>query len=92
MNQNGNAISSSSPIDNSYNMELDAFIEKLRKCEYIQDDKSVKTLCDKAKEILSKEENVIYLSTPITVTHIQHITYMYLIDMRRHSWTVLRFN
>lgn len=70
MNQHGNATSSSLPIDNSYNMELDGFIEKLRKCEYIQDDKSVKTLCDKAKEILSKEENVIYLSTPITVTHI----------------------
>ena len=52
---------------NDFHVELDVFIEKLRKCEYIQDDRSVKALCDKAKEILSKEENVIYLSTPITV-------------------------
>lgn len=52
---------------NDFNLELDGFIEKLRKCEYIQDDRSVKALCEKAKEILSKEENVIYLSTPITV-------------------------
>ena len=50
-----------------YNLELDSFIEKLRKCEYIQDDRSVKALCDKAKEILSKEEEVIDRSTPITV-------------------------
>ena len=50
-----------------YNLELDSFIEKLRKCEYIQDDRSVKALCDKAQELLSKEENVIYLSTHITV-------------------------
>ena len=89
MNQNGNANTSSQPVDNNYNMELDSFIEKLRKCEYIQDDKSVKTLCDKAKEILSKEENVIYLSTPITVMHIYYITYIHHIDMWRHSWTIL---
>ena len=45
-----------------YNVELDQFIEKLQQCEYIQDDRSVKKLCEKAKEILSKEENVIYLN------------------------------
>jgi hypothetical protein len=50
-----------------YNVKLDQFIEKLQQCEYIQDDKSVKELCEKAKEILSKEENVIYLNAPITV-------------------------
>ena len=58
---------------NSYNLDLDRFIEQLRKCEYIQDDRAVKTLCDKAKELLAKDENVIYLSTPITV-----ITFKYL--------------
>ena len=63
-NVNDNNINTS---DFNFNIELDTFIEKLRKCEYIQDDRSVKALCDKAKEILSKEENVIYLSTPITV-------------------------
>ena len=54
-------------VQSDYNLELDTFIEKLRKCEYIEDDKSVKVLCDKAKELLAKDENVIYLSTPITV-------------------------
>ena len=50
-----------------YNSELDKYIESLKKCEYIQDDKSVKKLCEKAKELLMKEENIIYLYSPITV-------------------------
>ena len=63
-------ISSSNPTSQpagDTSLDLDAFIEKLKKCEYLQDDRTVKLLCEKAKEILSKEENVIYLSTPITV-------------------------
>ena len=50
-----------------YNSELDKYIESLKKCEYIQDDKAVKKLCEKAKELLMKEENIIYLNAPITV-------------------------
>ena len=50
-----------------YNSELDKYIENLKKCEYIQDDKAVKKLCEKAKELLMKEENIIYLYSPITV-------------------------
>ena len=72
MNVNHNNINAS-----DFNIELDTFIEQLYKCEYIQDDRNVKALCDKAKEILSKEENVIYLSTPITVTYITHYIYIY---------------
>jgi len=53
--------------DNEYNLELDKYIEQLKKCEYIQDDRAVKKLCEKAKELLMKEENVIYLNSPITV-------------------------
>jgi hypothetical protein len=49
------------------NAELDKHIETLKKCEYINDANAVKRLCDKAKELLSKEENVIYLKAPITV-------------------------
>ena len=49
------------------NAELDKHIETLKKCEYISDANAVKKLCDKAKELLSKEENVIYLKTPIIV-------------------------
>lgn len=43
-----------------------------RKWEYIYDDRSVK-----AKEILSKEENVVYLSTTITITTLP-IIYIYI--------------
>ena len=48
------------------NAELDRYIEKLKKCDYI-DEADVKKLCEKAKEILSKTENVVYLNAPITV-------------------------
>lgn len=51
-----------------FNGELDKYIEKLEKCEYISE-REVKILCTKAKEILSKEENVIYLDSPITVSN-----------------------
>ena len=57
-------------IEYDYNAELDKYIEKLKKCEYIQDDKAVKKLCEKAKELLMKEENIIYLYSPITVRNI----------------------
>ena len=50
-----------------YNAELDKYIEQLKSCKYIQDDRAVKKLCEKAKELLSKEENIIYLNAPITV-------------------------
>lgn len=52
--------------EDNFNSEVEKYIEKLRKCEYILE-KEVKRLCDKAKEILSIEENVIRLNTPITV-------------------------
>ena len=51
-------------VDNS---ELDRYIEKLKKCEYIPDEKAVKRICEKCKELLSKERNVVSLSAPITV-------------------------
>ena len=57
-------------VENSeldYNTELDKYIEQLKSCKYIQDDRAVKKLCEKAKELLTKEENIIYLNAPITV-------------------------
>lgn len=53
--------------DEDFRAEVDSYIEKLEKCEYIME-KDVKKLCDKAKEILKTEENVIYLNSPITVS------------------------
>ena len=34
-----------------YNAELDKYIEQLKSCKYIQDDRAVKKLCEKAKEL-----------------------------------------
>jgi serine/threonine-protein phosphatase 4 catalytic subunit len=56
-------------LDCDYNAELDKYIEQLKSCKYIQDDRAVKKLCEKAKELLMKEENVIYLNAPITVSN-----------------------
>ena len=51
-----------------FQCEVDGYIEKLEKCEYIME-RDVKKLCDIAKEILKNEENVIYLNSPITVNN-----------------------
>ncbi|KAI6659015.1 Serine:threonine protein phosphatase 2A [Oopsacas minuta] len=46
--------------------DIDKWIEKLYTCQILEE-KEVKQLCDKAKEILSKESNVIEVNSPITV-------------------------
>ena len=75
------------------NAELDRHIEKLKRCEYINDLNAVKRLCDKAKEILSKTENVVYLNAPITVRTNNSLIFImiliYFIDMWRYSWPIL---
>ena len=75
-------------IEYDYNSELDKYIENLKKCEYIQDDRAVKKLCEKAKELLIKEENVIYLNAPITVRKI----IKFFIDLWWYTWSILWFN
>ena len=49
------------------NAVLDKHIEGLQNCKYIEDANAVKTICEMAKNILMKDENVIYLNSPITV-------------------------
>jgi hypothetical protein len=75
------------------NAELDRHIEKLKRCEYINDINAVKRLCDKAKEILSKTENVVYLNAPITVRTKNLLIFIMIlilfIDMWRYSWPIL---
>ena len=75
------------------NAELDRNIEKLKRCEYINDINAVKRLCDKAKEILSKTENVVYLNAPITVRTKNLLIFIMIlilfIDMWRYSWPIL---
>lgn len=55
-------------IDESNN-DVDKCIEKLLKFEFVTE-KEVKMLCEKAKELLIKEENVIFLDSPITVSNL----------------------
>ena len=75
------------------NAELDRNIEKLKRCEYINDLNAVKRLCDKAKEILSKTENVLYLNAPITVRTNNSLIFIMIlilfIDMWRYSWPII---
>ena len=75
------------------NAELDRHIEKLKRCEYINDLNAVKRLCDKAKEILSKTENVVYLNAPITVRTNNSLIFIMIlilfIDMWRYSWPII---
>lgn len=46
--------------------DLDRQIEQLRRCETIQE-KEVKAICDKAREILLEESNVQRVDAPVTV-------------------------
>lgn len=46
--------------------DLDKQIEQLRRCEYIKESE-VKTLCEKAKEILIEEANVQKVDAPVVV-------------------------
>ena len=46
--------------------DLDEQIERLKRCEYLKESE-VKTLCDKAREILTQEENVQKVDAPVTV-------------------------
>ena len=49
-----------------YTSSLDKQIEQLKRCEIIKESE-VKELCDKAKEILFEESNVIYIEAPVTI-------------------------
>ena len=48
------------------NSDLDEQIERLKRCEYLKESE-VKTLCDKAREILIDESNVQRVDAPVTV-------------------------
>jgi len=64
------------------NLEIEKYIETLKKCEYIME-KEVKFLCEKAKEILIKEENVVNLQSPITICGDIHGQFYDLIELFR---------
>jgi serine/threonine-protein phosphatase 6 catalytic subunit len=47
-------------------VELDKWVEKVRRCEYLAEEE-LKSLCDYVKEILVEESNVQPVNTPVTV-------------------------
>ena len=49
--------------------DLDEQIERLKKCEYLKESE-VKSLCDKAREILIDESNVQRVDAPVTVRNL----------------------
>jgi len=60
--------------------ELDQQIAQLKQCEYLKESE-VKTLCNKAKEILNAEENVQAISAPITICGDIHGQFFDLLEL-----------
>ena len=56
--------------------ELDSWIEQLKECKQLQEN-HVKFLCDRAKDILSKESNVQEVHCPVTVCGDVHVSYSF---------------
>lgn len=55
--------------------EIDVWIEQLKECKQLQENQ-VKALCDRAKDILSKESNVQEVKCPVTVCGDVHVHYI----------------
>ena len=55
--------------------DLDKWIEQLKECQPLEECQ-VKTLCEKAKEILKKEPNVQPVRAPVTVCVIFMVNFL----------------
>ena len=62
------------------NLDLDACIEDLYQCKLLKESQ-IKILCDKAKEILKKESNVVQVKTPVTICGDIHGHYFDLMEL-----------
>jgi len=70
------------PSEKSYLKELDGWVEQLMECKQLQEN-HVKTLCEKAKEILTKESNVQEVKCPVTVCGDVHGQFHDLMELLR---------
>merc|ERR1712062_523313 len=68
--------------EKTYLKELDGWIEQLMECKQLQEN-HVKTLCEKAKEILTKESNVQEVKCPVTVCGDVHGQFHDLMELLR---------
>ena len=60
--------------------ELDNWIEQLKNCRLLKESQ-VKNLCEKGKEILKKEPNVVQVRTPVTICGDIHGQYFDLMEL-----------
>ncbi len=61
---------------------IDNYIEQLKRCEFLKESE-VKDLCDKAKEILLNEKNVLTIDSPVTTCGDIHGQFDDLIELFR---------
>ena len=60
--------------------DLETWIETLKQCKLLKESQ-VKILCEKAKEILKKEPNVVQVKTPVTICGDIHGQYFDLMEL-----------
>jgi len=70
----------SNVVDRSADFNIDKLIEKMYDCKLLNE-KEVKFVCDKSKEILSNEGNVVEVSSPVTVCGDIHGQFYDLIEL-----------